>query len=95
MLEVGFAIIDSDKLPGGIPLDPIEVLISDVTQRGLDNITFTALLQLKEKTQAVMANAIYAVRREDILLEGYANRYNVKYTAQTCRMAKEDLIGVH
>ena len=92
MIGTDFAMYDTDSLPGGIPLDSIEVLIERVTQAGLDNVTATALLQLKEKAEAIMANAIYAVKRKNIPLQGYANIYNVRYTAQTCRMASDELL---
>ena len=95
MLDVNFAIINSDKLPGGVPLDPVEVLIEKVPPNGLGNVVFDAMVQLKQRAEAAMANVIYAVRREEIPV-GYGNAlYNVRYTAQTCRMATEDLVRVH
>ena len=91
MPEVNVMMQDSNKLPGGIPLDPVRVVIESVTRAGLDNVSIIALPQLIAEAKKMKANTIYGLKRENALKEGYLSKiYDVIYTAKTCRMNSEN-----
>ena len=93
MQQKNFAILDGPSLPGGIPLDPIEVIIERVTEYQLQNPErHLAILDLLAKAKEIKANVIYDLRHKHVKrTDCNMPLYDVIYSAKTCRMANADL----